>query len=273
MIIMKHTIKRITNKLTMLYYVYLWPLFTYADHNVQCPFCGWQGKEFLPFGVIRRKNARCPKCGSLERDRLCYLYLKEVIPIDRKIKVLHFAPEKILTNLFESYNNIEYLSADIDPTKAMVKEDITNISFNDNSFDIIFCSHVLEHIEDDHKAMKELHRVLKPGGFAIIRVPIKDTFNGRKNNKTYEDFSVTSPKDREKLFGQKDHVRIYGRDYGDRLTNAGFKVKIDKYLQSLDCKDVKRYVLIPDSSDPEVVNETNGWIYVCTKQNCSIIER
>jgi len=251
---------KIANRMSTIYCIYLWPLFT--DHNVQCPFCGWQGKEFLPFGVIRRENAKCPKCGSLERHRLFYLYLKKVIPIDRKIKVLHFAPEKILTKLFRSYNNIEYISADIDASKAMVKEDITDISFQDNSFDIIFCSHVLEHIEDDHKAMKELHRVLKPGGFAIIQVPIKDEFNGRKINKTYEDFSVSGPEERERLFGQKDHVRIYGRDYGDRLANAGFKVKIDKYSQSLNSEDVKRYVLISGS---EVGNETNGWIYFCTK--------
>jgi len=252
--------KKTANKMLTIYCRYFWPLFT--DNNVQCPFCSWHGKEFMPFGVIRRENAMCPKCGSLERHRLFYLYLKKVIPIDRKIKVLHFAPEKILTSLFKSYNNIEYLSADINPSVAMVKEDITNISFQDNSFDIIFCSHVLEHIEDDHKAMKELHRVLKPDGFAILQVPIYYEFNGRKIDKTYEDFSVSSPEEREKVFGQKDHFRVYGRDYSDRLTKTGFKVKIEKYLHSLSSEDIKRYGLISNS---KFGNTIIGCIYYCTK--------
>lgn len=159
--------------------------------------------------------------------------MKKVVPKNRKLKVLHFAPEKILTSIFKSYNNVEYLSVDIDPQKAMAKEDITNLSFEDNSFDIIFCSHVLEHIEDDSKAIKELNRILKPNGFAILQVSVKDEFNGRKIVKTFEDFTITDPKERERIFGQYDHVRIYGRDYRDRLENGGFKVKIDEFVNSI----------------------------------------
>jgi len=180
----------------------------------------------------------------------------------QKIKALHFAPERILTRLFQSYPNIEYISADIDPQKAMRKEDITATSFPDSMFDLIFCSHVLEHIEDDNKAMKELVRILKPDGFAILLVPIKDSFHGRVIEKTFEDFSVTSPEEREKVFGQRDHVRIYGRDFKERLEKAGFRVTIDKFIQSLPEELVKKYALLPQH---ESASETDGWIYNCSK--------
>jgi predicted SAM-dependent methyltransferase len=219
---------------------------------VNCPLCNWKGDEFLPFGVKPskpRKNAMCPKCGSLERHRLYYLYLnlRKIIDPNKKLNVLHFAPENIITFAFRSFENINYLSADINPGSAMVKEDITNISFDDNSFDIVFCSHVLEHIEDDIKAMKEIHRILKPDGFAILQVPIADM------DKTFEDFTITDPNEREKVFGQNDHVRIYGRDYKDRLIKSGFNVKIDKFIDDLGEHNVKRFALLNES------------IYFCTK--------
>ena len=141
-------------------------------------------------------------------------------------------------------------------------EDITGTSFEDNRFDIIFCSHVLEHIEDDHKAMWELHRILSPRGFAILLVPIKDFFKGKKIDKTFEDFSIRNPKEREEVFGQRDHVRIYGRDYEDRLRSAGFHVTTDKYIESLSPELVKRYALMPQHAS---ASETDGWIYHCTK--------
>ncbi len=122
-----------------------------------------------------------------------------MIPAGKSLKVLHFAPEKILTQLFRSYTSIDYLSADLNPAKAMVKQDITGTTFNDNAFDIIFCAHVLEHIPDDGKAMRELRRILKPDGFAILQVPIKDHFNGRDITTTYEDFSITDPRNASAL--------------------------------------------------------------------------
>lgn len=254
---------KILRRIKKVFYSYIYPLLlSKGNKKVECPFCGWKGMFFLSLSVERRKNALCPRCGSLERHRLYYLYLKKLIPATKRVKVLHFAPEKILTNLFKSYKNIEYLSVDIDPKNAMKKENITNLSFANNSFDIIFCSHVLEHIEDDLKAMRELYRVLSEEGFAILQVPIKDEFNGKKIDKTYEDFSITSPEERERVFGQKDHVRVYGRDYRDRLENSGFNVLIDKFASSLGDKDIKKYGLIPDSKTP---TETEGWIYLCTK--------
>jgi SAM-dependent methyltransferase len=247
---------------TNLYHRYKYLFFPSTKLKVECPYCGWRGMEFLPNGTEARKNARCPKCGSLERHRLYYLFLKKMIITDKKIKVLHFAPEKILTGLLRSYKNIEYLSADIDPAKAMQKEDITGTSFPEATFDLIFCSHVLEHIPDDHKAISELRRILKPDGLAIVLVPIKDKYKGRIINKTFEDFSITDPKEREKVFGQHDHVRIYGRDYKDRLEKAGFKVTVDKFAESLSSEIVSRYALIPH--DP-TCNETDGWVYCCRK--------
>ena len=255
--------QKVRKKINDLYHTYIPTAFSSGENvGVECPCCGWRGKAFLPNGVEVRPNARCPKCDSLERHRLYYLYLKKQIPEGKALKILHFAPERILTRLFRSYPNVEYLSADIDPQKAMSREDITATSFADNSFDIIFCSHVLEHIEEDHKAMTELRRILKADGFAVLIVPIKDTFNGRVIERTFEDFTIKSPAEREKVFGQADHVRIYGRDYKDRLEKAGFHVRIDKFTEMLPAEQIKRYALLPQHSS---ASETDGWIYYCTK--------
>jgi SAM-dependent methyltransferase len=255
--------EKIVKKLSDTYHTYI-PALTNSENEmkVECPCCGWKGLEFLPNGVEVRTNARCPKCDSLERHRMYYLYLKKKITTDKKLSVLHFAPEHILTRLFRSYENIDYVSADINPKKAMRKEDITATSFPGSSFDVIFCSHVLEHIEDDHKAMRELLRILKPNGFAILLVPIKEKFNGKVIVETYEDSTIRDPEQREKIFGQKDHVRIYGRDYKGRLEKAGFKVTVDKFIESLPADLVKRYALLPQHVS---ASETDGWIYYCTK--------
>jgi len=217
-------------------------------NQVECPCCHWQGEFFMARRF--RKNEVCPKCGSRKRHRLHYLYIKykDVIDIFRPIKVLHFAPERCLKALFKSYPNVDYLSADLVSPEAMVKEDLTKLSFKDNTFDIIFASHVLEHIEDDRKAMSEVYRVLKTGGIAILQVPIQD------RDKTYEDFSIKDPQERFKAFGQTDHVRIYGRDYKDRLREVGFKVRISRFADSLDDEVIKQYVLSKES------------IYLCKKE-------
>jgi SAM-dependent methyltransferase len=252
--------QKLSKKVSDVYHQYYPFLLPASSRKVECPFCGWQGPSFLPNGIDVRQNARCPKCDSLERHRLYYLYLKNVIPADRRVKVLHFAPEKILTRLFQSFRNVDYLSADLDPTKAMVKQDITAITYPEASFDIIFCSHVLEHIPDDLLALRELRRVLKPNGFAILQVPVKDIFNGRVIDKTYEDFTITDPRERENAFGQHDHVRVYGRDFKDRIEKAGFNVRIDKFAESLDPALIKRYALLPQGTS---ATDTEGWIYYC----------
>ena len=216
---------------------------------VECPICGWKGKEFLPFGFEARKNAKCPNCGSLERHRLYYLYLKRKIPIYKNLKLLHFSPEKCLADFLRSYDNIEYLSADINSNLAMKKEDITNTSFENNSFDIIICSHILEHVAEDIKAMQELFRILKPGGFALIQVP--NGYEGGKRKTTFEDFSINTPEERLKAFKHPEHVRIHGLDYKNKLKKAGFKVKIISFTNE---KLIKRFALRPGEN-----------LYICSK--------
>lgn len=187
-----------------------------------CPICKTHSEEFDKFGFIPRKDARCPKCGSLERHRLIWLYIKEKTGFlkDTNKKMLHVAPEAIFQNLFQKQLGEDYLSSDICDPKAMVQMDITDINYPNNSFDYIYCSHVLEHIEDDIKAMKELHRVLSPEGWAILLVPIMI------ETETFEDFTIVDKEERLKIYGHPDHVRNYGCDYPDRLKKAGFSVDI-----------------------------------------------
>lgn len=130
---------------------------------------------------------------------------------------MHVAPEPCLAEKFKK--KYDYLPVDLDGKKAMMAMDLTAITFDDNSFDAIVCNHLLEHIPDEKKAIKELYRVLKPGRWASIQVPI----NG---NITQEDLSVTDPKERLRLYGQEEHVRYYGRDFADRIKNTGFEVLI-----------------------------------------------
>jgi SAM-dependent methyltransferase len=154
---------------------------------------------------------------------------------DRK-RILHIAPEDQLSRLFQKADSIDYLSADLSSPTAMVKMDVTDIHFSECSFDVIFCSHVLEHVPDDRRAMRELYRVLKPRGWAILQVPIS-------TDPTFEDPTVTSPEAREQLFGQADHVRRYGPDYADRLATAGFSVLVDGFVRELDDRDIIRFGL------------------------------
>jgi SAM-dependent methyltransferase len=199
--------------------------------KVKCNICGWRGKKFADydcgFGIIFRDTA-CPRCRSHPRHRSLHLYLHGVILCGRRVRLLHFAPEPSLTPLLRSHASVDYLSVDIDPAQAMQKEDITRLSFRDQSFDVIICMHVLEHVEDDGKAMKEIHRVLKTEGFAILDVPIDNS-----RERTYEDYSIRSPEGRAKAFWQGDHVRLYGRDFSRRLEEAGFSVQEDQYIKSL----------------------------------------
>lgn len=134
--------------------------------------------------------------------------------------MLHIAPELCFIGRFEALENLDYITADIESPLAKVKMDIHEIPFNENSFDVIFCNHVLEHVDDDLKAMEEMYRVLKPEGWAILQVP----FFPPIPKQTISDPSIPDPKERERLFGQDDHVRLYGEDYPDRLRSAGFNV-------------------------------------------------
>lgn len=198
---------------------------TYTD-----PIDGKSFKKFLPYGYgVQRPNVLSPSTLSLERHRLLWLYLKnETGFFKNPLKVLHMAPEQCFLSLFKKMENLDYTTADLYSPIVDVKADILNLPFEDNQFDIVFCNHVLEHIEDDTKAMSELFRVMKPGGMGIFQIPQDIT-----RKETYEDFSITEPDQRTKHFGQYDHVRIYGQDYFDRLRAVGFKVEEFNYSSSL----------------------------------------
>ncbi len=212
----------------------------YYGHNVQCPVDGRTYRKFLPYGRLNpRPNALCPSSLSLERHRLMWLFLRRKTNFfNERLKLLHIAPELCFIKIFKNMDNIDYITGDIESPLADVKMDVHNIPFDDNTFDVVFCNHVMEHVENDIKAMSEIYRVLKPGAWAIIQSPVYPELE-----KTIEDPTVTDPKERERLFGQDDHVRKYGRDYGDRLRQAGFKVKEDHFLKEISEEERKRYAL------------------------------
>jgi len=226
----------------------------YLGKHVECSICGSHYNFFMPFGLNRRENALCTNCGALERHRLVWKYMQQQTNLFKDdITLLHMAPEKMYCERFQHMENLKYFPCDLDPEKypfiKMIKADVTNLQFENDSFDVILCNHVLEHIPDDRKAMQELYRVLKPNGWAILQVPIDHT-----RAVTYEDFSITDPKEREKVFGQDDHVRIYGKDYSDRLSESGFTVKKDDWVSTFNTAEIFKYGL-----------DKNELIYFCTK--------
>jgi SAM-dependent methyltransferase len=242
---MKKLIQFIVRKIPRIYLIKFSFLFSkiisifYAGNKHECPVCGHKFRKFLPYGNQGNDNRLCPSCLSLERHRLLWLYLKrETDFFDEPYKMLHIAPEQPFLKRFKNLTNLQYITGDIESPIADVKMDIREMPFEDNSFDIIFCNHVLEHIDDDAKAMRELLRVLRPGAWAVLQVPID-----RSRPTTYEDFSITNPKEREKHFGQYDHLRVYGADYKDRLIAAGFEVIEDDFVNDFSDDEIERYRL------------------------------
>lgn len=219
---------------------------SYVGFKVKCPICHSYYKKFKPYGPKRIPNIKCHNCGSQPHHRLLWLYLeKKSILNNGHIRILHFAPEQYLYDLFCQNPTFDYFPVDIEPelynysgSVKLTKADITDIPFSNNNFDLIICSHVLEHIPDDKRAMSELFRVMDNNGIGIFQVPLD---NGLE--KTYEDFSITDPKEREVEFGQFDHVRVYGRDYPNRLRSVGFKVFADDFISSVSPRKVSRYGL------------------------------
>ncbi|MEN8249307.1 MAG: methyltransferase domain-containing protein, partial [Bacteroidota bacterium] len=191
----------------------------YLGNKVSCNVCGHHYRKFLPYGRKARSNALCPNCLSLERHRMMWQFLQDKTDFfTQGKKILHIAPELCFIKRFEAIHHENYITADIESPLAKVKLDVMNMPFEDGEFDVVFCNHVLEHVSDDKKAMQEIYRVLKPGGWGILQVPLFHPLP----EKTFEDANITSPNDREKSFGQSDHVRLYGKDYLDRLVGAGF---------------------------------------------------
>lgn len=216
--------------------------FVYSGNAVQCPVCSKSFRTFLPYGRLRpRPNALCPNCQSLERHRLIWLYLKERTDFFKSsLNVLHIAPEACFIPRFEKLHKDRYITADIESPLAKVKMDIHQMPFEENAFDVVLCNHVLEHVQNDLQALKEIYRVLNPGGFAILQVP----FFGPIPETTFEDPSITDPKERERVFGQDDHVRRYGTDYPKRIEQCGLTPIEDDFVNTLPEATRQRFGLV-----------------------------
>ena len=213
------------------------------------PIDGKSFRSFLPYGYENpRENALSPSTLSLERHRLLWLYLKnETNFFTANLKVLHFAPEQAFYKRFRKLSNLDYTTTDLESPLADVKADICNLPFKDDEFDVILCNHVLEHIPDDTKALKELLRLLKSGGWGIFQIP-----QDLSREITFEDNTIIDKKERAKIFGQYDHVRIYGKDYFNKLRSIGFKVDEVDYTSTLSEEDLKKYCLAKGEIIPVV---------------------
>lgn len=209
-----------------------------------CPICNYQADSFDPFGMVPRLNARCPGCGALERHRLMWLYFREHTNLFMdKLRVLHFSPNKSLGKALSILP--DYTTADIEPGRDL-QIDMQDIPDEIGTFDVIIASHVLEHVADDRKAMRELYRILNPGGWAILQVPIiRET--------TFEDSAIVTPDDRLRHYGAPNHLRAYGEDYPYRLAVAGFSVILDHTDRLFDRDVIARHGLSREN------------IYYCTK--------
>lgn len=213
----------------------------YRGKNYIDPIDGRQYRRLMPYGYEgrQRENALAPGSLSLERHRLLWLYLqRDTNFFEEALNMLHVAPEQCFLKRFKQMPNLVYTTADLDSPIADVQMDIHDIPFTQNTFDVILCNHVLEHVQDDKQCMRELYRVLKPGGFAIMQVPFAPG-----QEKTIEDPEEKDPEVRKKRFGQYDHVRLYGSDYPDRLREAGFTVEIVDFQEKLSPQDYQKYAL------------------------------
>jgi predicted SAM-dependent methyltransferase len=227
-------------------------LLSLSGNRYTDPIDGRSFSKFLPYGYGKqRENVLSPSTLSLERHRLLWLYLKEHTDFfTAPHKVLHFAPEQAFYKRFRKLENLDYTTTDLESPLADVKADICDLPFKDNSFDFILCNHVLEHIPDDTEAMKELYRILQPGGTAILQIP-----QDLQREKTFQDDSITDPKERAKVFGQYDHVRVYGRDYFEKLRSIGFKVEEVDLTSELDPQLVDQYRLAKGEIIPVVTKQ------------------
>lgn len=222
-------------------------------NNFEDPINGITYRKLLPYGRINpRVNALAPDSMSLERHRLLWLYLNQKTNFFKdNLRFLHIAPEYCFLPIFKKQKNLNYTTADLNSPWADVKMDIHQIPYQDNSFDVIMCNHVLEHVEDAHKVMSEFYRVMKKGGWGIFQVPI-DT----SREETFDDPTITDSKEREKHYWQADHLRLFGNDYGKKLAAVGFEVVEDNFINELSKEEVERFAL-----------PKGEIIYFCKKSN------
>jgi SAM-dependent methyltransferase len=218
----------------------------FAGSRYTDPIDGRSYKRFLPHGppARRRENVLCPGTLSLERHRLMWLFLKsETKFFTTPLRVLHIAPEQCFFSRFRRLPNLEYVTGDLSSPIADIRLDLHRLPFADADFDVVICNHVLEHVDDDRACLRELRRVLRAGGFALLNVPFD-----RESATTLEDPTVTDPRERERLFWQSDHVRLYGMDYAERVRAAGFDVQAIEYARRLRPADCERYRLMLDDT-------------------------
>jgi SAM-dependent methyltransferase len=203
-----------------------------AGSAVECPVCGASLRQFARF---HGERDQCPRCGTLMRHRALALILRDRLRVQEwgQARVMHIGPAKAVAEWLAGQERVDYVSVDLDSPLAMVHADACDLPFEDGSFDLAVCIHVLEHIPDDRQALREMQRVLRPGGRAVLQVPPSDLAETR------EDPSVTDPGERERLFGQYDHVRLCGADYPERIAEAGFEVERVDYVETLD-EDLRR---------------------------------
>ncbi len=208
-------------------------IFFYGS-NCYCPVCKSHIREYERFGHMEK--LWCPICGSMRWQRFAWVFLVNNTNLfdEKPKKLLHIAPEVAFEPRLKRIKNLEYLTADLFDPNVMVKVDVTDMPFPDHSFDGVFCSHVMEHVPDDRKAMSEFFRVLTSGGWAIFLVPIQ------MDQLTDEDLKITDPKERERRFGQHDHVRYYGRDFEDRLRESEFQVTVVRATDILDSSQLEQ---------------------------------
>jgi len=208
-----------------------------------CPVCEKSFSSFLSYGsaVAHRENVLCPYDLTLERHRLMWLYLKNESDFftANKLKVLHIAPEQCFYSKFKVQKNLDYLTGDLESPLADLHFDLHKIPLEDNQFDVVFCNHVMEHVDDPIQCMTELHRVMKIGGWAFMQVP-----QDFSRETTYEDAKIISPEEREKHFWQKDHVRLFGKDYPQWLEKAGFLVDVFVLTNHYDQETIEKFRLM-----------------------------
>lgn len=218
----------------------------YRGRGVQCPVCGARRRRFMPYGYVRsRTNALCPRCLSLERHRLLWLYLtRETDLLTTRPRTLHIAPEVCIMRHLRPHFSAhagQYLTADLESPLADLHFDVQHIPLADRSIDVVLCNHLLEHVADDRRALRELHRILRPGGWGVVLSPVETDYEH-----TFEDDTITDPTQRTRIFGQYDHRRIYGADYADRLREAGFKVADIDYAATFTAFERALYALPTD---------------------------
>lgn len=246
---MKYVLKFLPRKFLIKYSFLITPILRiiFRGKKYTDPIDDSNYSKFLSYGYKTvRKNALCPGTLSLERHRLLWLYLdRETNFLSSNLKVLHVAPEQVFYKKFKKLKNWEYFTFDLNSPIADIKGDLISTNFKDEYFDLIICNHVLEHIEDDKSALDEMYRILKYNGISILQVPI----NVKREN-TFEDLSIKSKIQREKYFGQYDHVREYGLDFKDRVEQAGFKVEMINYSKKISQDLVIKYGLMKDDLIP-----------------------